>query len=440
MSWQQNAEAERQALTLILDHEPSQAMLLAVLEPDDFNLAIHRDVFTAARKLHQLGRTVDVVSVYGELKDSHAMSEITFIDDGRVPYPSLVNTLIEEIRSNRRLRRLVEIIDEAHDKIAGQGPADVVNADELLAELEEKLAAVRFIGSTECDDSMTMLAKHNEDLCRPVAEIEREYIRARQLGSFAHYFPFERRALSGIAARPGGGKSAFMVQLLAQLAADGYKGMFFSIEMDRRAVCNRIMACVTGIEKRKFRHGELDADDRGYAFENTAKHAPNYQIRFQTKIRVSQIASDLYRFKAKHGLDFFVVDYLQLVDDSEYEFKKRYEAIGAICRGLRDLARQLDVAGIVGIQVGRDAEKSAGARRIRLSDFRESGNIENDLDAAVALNLVECDDSIDNLEMEILKNREGVRGKTIRLVHKKDFNHFAELTGDFPELAETIMA
>lgn len=439
MSWQQNTEAERQALALILDHEPSRAMMLSILESDDFFTGIYRAVFEAARKIHHSGRAVDIVSVHGELQGAYGMGELCAIDDGVVPYPSKAQATVEELRSNRRLRRLVEIVDGAHQQITASGPADAIDADALLSDLEEQLASVRFIGATECDDSLTMLAKHNEDLCRSREDIEREYIRARQWGDFARYFPFERRALSGIAARPGGGKSAFMVNLLAQLATDGYKGMFFSIEMDRRAVCNRIMACVTGIEKRKFRFGELTSDDRGFAFEATARHAPNYQIRFQTKIRVSQIASDLYRFKAKNGLDFFVVDYLQIVDDSEYEYKKRYEAIGSICRGLRDLARQLDCAGIVGIQVGRDAEKSAGARHIRLSDFRESGNIENDLDAAVAMNLVECDDAIDNLEVEILKNREGVRGKTLRFTHRKDFNRLAE-TADFQELENRIMA
>lgn len=441
-----NGSAEREAIVLILNHEPAQAMLLSILEPEDFSLSLYRDVFIAARRLLRDGRQIDHVSVFGEIKGKCSIADLPYefravleIDDCQVKRVDHVPSVIEEIQSNRRARQLIEAIDRAHAEIVDTSPANVISPDEMLASLEEKLASIRYVGSSECADTDELMALHNVDICRDPETIEREYVRARQWSDFSRTFPFERKSLAGIAARPGGGKSSFMLHLLAQLAKSGYHGCFFSIEMDRAPVFNRLLACVSGIPKWKFRHGEADSEERGYAFGELAKITPHFQIRFQGKIRLAQIAADLYRWKARHPLDFFIVDYLQIIDDSEFTFKKRYEAIGQIARGLRELARQLDSAAIVGIQVGRDAEKSAGARHIRLSDFRESGNIENDLDAAVGLNLVDCTEAIDNVEAEILKNREGVKGRIIRMVHRKDFNQWGE-TIEFPMVDSRIQS
>jgi len=233
------------------------------------------------------------------------------------------------------------------------------------------------------------------------------------------------------AGRPGAGKTAMAQSLAANLVKKGVSTLIYSCEMTVDQLNLRMISA------------ESDINSRDLLTPNTLKHNdfkpiasaaarmvkwPIY-IKDDSDLTVAQIRADARRMKRIHNVKVIMVDYLQLISPDR-RGEKRYEDVGNISGGLKNMAKELNVPVIALAQLNRETEK-ANNRAPRASDLRESGKIEADADAVIALwepdpeNRPSIDRSI--VEAVICKNRHGSTG-TVKLLFKKDVTRFETLS------------
>lgn len=275
---------------------------------------------------------------------------------------------------------------------------------------------------------------------KPVRDVARDFVESlvnRQKNrllpvpypKLSQILSLERGCAYGVAARPGGGKSAFLVDLAAQW--HGLTGVVFSLEMGFDELAARFLARSRILQKWRIKHGDLSYTDVDLLRDYAGRLSDQVVVDVSESIDVNAIEARCHRRQAElqarySRLDYIVVDYLQILPTGKRtRDTARYEVIGEQVRRLRALAKKLDCVLLVGVQCGRGVDKADG--RIRMSDLRESGDIEAHSDGIIALNRDEAksDTWVDRLEISVLKHRGGRTGK-VNFLHHKDFNVFEE--------------
>ena len=190
-----------------------------------------------------------------------------------------------------------------------------------------------------------------------------------------------------ICARPGMGKTAFAMTMIRHMIIDmKLKVGVFSLEMSDTQLIDRLISGITQISSRKFRDPKKLTEAEADQYLNTANDLVNYNLFIDDTpgIRISECRGKARTLKEEEGIDIIVIDYLQLMRGQKGQ-KNREQAIGEISRGLKGLAKELNVPVIALAQLSRETEKRGGARRPQLSDLRESGSIEQDADVVAGL-------------------------------------------------------
>lgn len=239
------------------------------------------------------------------------------------------------------------------------------------------------------------------------------------------YLKFTKRDLHVIGARPGVGKSAFALYI-ALMMAQFSRGLFFSLEMPLKQIAQRIISNQTRIEldkltnKEKFK--ELTADEKelvNVLFKKLLRKSN--LILYDGNFKIDELEEYIKNEKEINGLDYIVVDYLQLVKSNK---SSRYEQITDVSIRLKQIAKDYDIAVIALSQLSREIEKRAD-KDIYLADFRESGQIEQD--ASTILGLTTEPTTIEYKELmkvQILKNRQGQLGVMKYEYYKKNQTFF----------------
>jgi replicative DNA helicase len=368
---------------------------------DDFYQPAHQTVFAAMTAMRVDGTAIDAITVSDELERRGELLRI-----GGGPY---LHTLLtscqtaanagyyaEIVAKKAVLRRLVQ----AGTRIVqfGYQGSDGADADEVVtrsrAELD-KLVSDR-TPDHDTSDLHDLMAASFEELDRP-----------KSMGVKTG-FPDLDDVLGGLrpgtltvmGARPGIGKSLLCLQIAQHAASNGIPAHVVSLEMSATDLMERFWASEATIELTTLRERRLSADD-WRRMQVAAERAAEWPLRVtdSTSIGLTGIQSRV----AGHGCGLLVVDYLQLVRPMDARLP-RQEQVAAISRGLKVLARQLQVAVLVASQVNRGSEGRTD-KRPTLADLRESGAIEADADAVVLLH----DDPEDPgcIELIVAKNRHG---------------------------------
>lgn len=211
-----------------------------------------------------------------------------------------------------------------------------------------------------------------------------------------------------LAARPSVGKTAFAINLAYNVAKQNKKVLFFSLEMGNEQLYTRILALSSGIEARKIKDFNLNKEET-LACVKTEEKIRNYPLYIagDATVTVLEIKNLARRFKLNTGLDFIIIDYLQLIN-SISQNKQREQQVSEISRSLKLLAKELDVPILALSQLSRSVE-SRSDKRPMLSDLRESGAIEQDADQVIFLHREEYygkDEKSDSAEekKEFVKN------------------------------------
>ncbi|MFZ0480331.1 MAG: replicative DNA helicase [Terriglobales bacterium] len=417
-----NIEAERSILGAILLDNHAYNDAAEHLRPDDFSLDSHRRIYARMMDLAESSRPIDIITLVEELdqnKDLQAIGDVGYVSsllDGVPDRPSIEH-YVHIVRDKAMLRGLIGVANNAIAKASEQADP----ADEILNDAE---AAVFALSEKRIGKGFQRIS----ETIRDSGGIDAFMQRGQRITGLATHFDdldemtsgFQKADLVILAARPSMGKTSFAMNIAENAAIDDKKvvGMF-SLEMSAEALLHRLLSSRAIIDAHKLRTGSLWKEDKEKLLRAAAElaEAPLF-IDDTPGISLSEMRAKARRLKqAQHGqLDLIVVDYLQLMSGGSKRFENRTQEVSAISRGLKAIAKELEVPVVALSQLSRAPESRGGDHRPQLSDLRESGSIEQDADVVMFIFREEIYKQDDpelkgRAEIIIAKQRNGPIGK-----------------------------
>lgn len=439
----QNIEAEQAVLGAMLIDKEAIAQATEVLSADDFYREAHRVIFSAMLELYNKNEAVDMVTVTEILKRDNKLEDI-----GGIAYiTSLANVVLtaanvkyhaEIVAEKSVLRQLVRVSTE----IAAMGYEANEDVGTLLDTAESRILE---ISNRKKKNDFTAI---NDILMDSVQSIESLLQNKGGLTGLPAGFADLDKLTSGLhpsdfiilAARPSMGKTALALNIVQNVALRAHKVIggeprsvaFFSLEMSKEQLVNRMLCAEAGIDSQRLRVGEMHDEDWTHLWDacDTMSRAKIY-IDDTAGITAMDMRSRARRLKAEHGLDLIVVDYLQLMQGSGKRNNSgdRQQEVSEISRSLKALARELDVPVLALSQLSRSVE-SRQVKRPMLSDLRESGSLEQDADIVAFLyreDYYNPETENKHTELIIAKHRNGPVD-TVNLFFQKQFTKFVGFT------------
>ena len=439
----QNIEAEQAVLGAMLIDKEAIAKATEVLSADDFYREAHRVIFSAMLELYNKNEAVDMVTVTEILKRDNKLEDI-----GGIAYiTSLANVVLtaanvkyhaEIVAEKSVLRQLVRVSTE----IAAMGYEANEDVGTLLDTAESRILE---ISNRKKKNDFTAI---NDILMDSVQSIESLLQNKGGLTGLPAGFADLDKLTSGLhpsdfiilATRPSMGKTALALNIVQNVALRAHKVIggeprsvaFFSLEMSKEQLVNRMLCAEAGIDSQRLRVGEMRDEDWTHLWDacDTMSRAKIY-IDDTAGITAMDMRSRARRLKAEHGLDLIVVDYLQLMQGSGKRNNSgdRQQEVSEISRSLKALARELDVPVLALSQLSRSVE-SRQIKRPMLSDLRESGSLEQDADIVAFLyreDYYNPETENKHTELIIAKHRNGPVD-TVNLFFQKQFTKFVGFT------------
>lgn len=439
----QNIEAEQAVLGAMLIDKEAIAKATEVLSADDFYREAHRVIFSAMLELYNKNEAVDMVTVTEILKRDNKLEDI-----GGIAYiTSLANVVLtaanvkyhaEIVAEKSVLRQLVRVSTE----IAAMGYEANEDVGTLLDTAESRILE---ISNRKKKNDFTAI---NDILMDSVQSIESLLQNKGGLTGLPAGFADLDKLTSGLhpsdfiilAARPSMGKTALALNIVQNVALRAHKVIggeprsvaFFSLEMSKEQLVNRMLCAEAGIDSQRLRVGEMRDEDWTHLWDacDTMSRSKIY-IDDTAGITAMDMRSRARRLKAEHGLDLIVVDYLQLMQGSGKRNNSgdRQQEVSEISRSLKALARELDVPVLALSQLSRSVE-SRQVKRPMLSDLRESGSLEQDADIVAFLyreDYYNPETENKHTELIIAKHRNGPVD-TVNLFFQKQFTKFVGFT------------
>ena len=352
------------------------------VKPDDFYSAANGDIYAAIVDLYNRREPTDIVTLSAELDRRNRLELI-----GGIGYLSSLLTVVPTsvhvefyskiVERTATLRRLIH----AGTEIVRIGYDDATEVDDAIDRAEQALFDVSQRRATKDFESVgDVLDSYFNEL---------EYIRNNRgdvVGVPTGYTELDR--LTGglqrsdliiIAARPAVGKTSFALGIAHSSALKHARKVgIFSLEMSSSQLVLRLLSSETGVSTHKLRLGDLsdeDWDRVNLAFGRLGD--AGIFIDDSAGLSIMDVRSKARRLQAEQGLDLIIIDYLQLMHGRRSE--NRVQEISEISRGLKGLARELNVPVVALSQLSRAVESRSDHRPV-LSDLRESGSIEQDAD------------------------------------------------------------
>lgn len=383
-----NSEAEQSVLAAALIDHTAVEKITTLLKNDDFYFEANKEIFDSIKQVHSQNTPVDVLTVTDELKKR---GKIEYI--GGFEY--LAN-LTENIISSKNTEAYCKIIKEkstlrklilASSEVVEKGYSESEDVQRIIEFAESKIFSI------SQNRGMKSFADIKEILIEVFNQLEE---RARTKGSITGlttgYDDLDRMTsgmqksdLVLLAARPSMGKTALALNIAMNAVKTGASVALFSLEMSKEQYVQRIISMESMVESTKLRTGNLDDDDWSRLI-SIMSNISDYKIYIDDtpSITLFEVMSKCRRLKLEKGLDFIVIDYLQLMSDTGKSDGNRQQEISNISRGLKAMARELDCPVMALSQLSRAPELRADHRPI-MSDLRESGAIEQDADVVMML-------------------------------------------------------
>jgi replicative DNA helicase len=385
-----NLDAERSILGAILLDNICYVQAAAMLKSDDFSLDSHRRIYAGMRVLGDTSRPIDFVTLTEELGRNRELEAIggvaylTSLTDG-LPRVQNIEHYIRIVRDKALLRGVIHAANQAIQSAAAQ----TESAEEVLATAE---SAFFHLSDQRLGNDFTGI----QDIYREeIGDLKKLYTLGKDVTGLRTYYDELDKLTSGlqpadlviIAARPSMGKTALALNIAENAAVKDNKVVgVFSLEMSKKALLMRLLCSQANVDAHKLRSGFIGRDDyqKLWAALGRLSSAPLF-IDDTPAISVSEIRAKAQRLKHQHGrLDLLVVDYLQLMSGTPVGGGRRQEnrtqEVSAISRGLKMVAKDLNIPLVALSQLSRAPETRTGDHRPQLSDLRESGSIEQDAD------------------------------------------------------------
>jgi replicative DNA helicase len=433
----QNLDAERSILGAILLDNHALNAAMESLKPEDFFLEQHRRVFNQMIALGESQQPIDLVTLTeclhrsGELEASGGAPYLAALADG-MPRVSNIEHYARIVREKALLRNLIHATHNIQQRaLEGEDGADTIldNAESSIFALAEDRVKAGLIPV--------------KDIVRDNFErLERIFREGKSITGVPTGYAELDKLLSGLqnsellilAARPSQGKTALALNLGENIAIrSGMPVAVFSLEMSKESLLQRLVASVAQIDAHKFRTGHLSREDWRRMTEalGTISSAPLW-IDDSGSTSVLEIGAKARRLKRDKGLSLLIVDYLQLIT-ARGRFNSRQEEVASISRGLKGLAKELQIPVLVLSQLTRAPEREE--RGPQLSDLRESGAIEQDADVVMFIyrphwsKMDASPEERDQAEIQVAKQRNGPTDK-VRFVFRSRLTRFEEAAPD----------
>jgi replicative DNA helicase len=444
-----NLDAERSVLGAILLDNAAYTYAAELLLAEDFSNDAHRRVFARMVALAETGRPIDPVTLTDELLrtgELEAVGGVAYLSALTEGLPRSVNVAhYARIVKDKAVRRRLIHTSNGILREALEG------SDETGAILDRAESAIMAVGEDRGREGLMPLGEVFRRTYRSMDDLLERGKRITGLQTGFTRFDeltcgLQPSDLIIVAGRPSMGKTAWALSVAANVSirsADGGQAVaIFSLEMSKEALLTRLLCAEARVDSHRFRSGFLNKEDNiklAQAMGRLAQ-APIY-IDDTPGLRLQEMHAKARRLKKDHGLALVLLDYLQLMTAPKAE--NRNQEISALSRGLKALAKELQVPVMALSQLSRAPEHRGGAEgghRPQLADLRDSGSIEQDADLVGFLYREEYymqmtgrevpDDVAGRAEMMVAKQRNGPTGK----VHMAFLDRFAR----FENLAESV--
>ncbi len=428
-------EAEQSVLGSMLIDRDAVFSVEELVEPSDFYMEEHRLIAKAIFNLSSDQKPVDIVSVADRLRAENKLESvggITYLARlaDSVPNSANADYYAKIVKEKSLLRQLIRIGGE----ISEMGFDQVTDIDTLIDRAEKKIFA---LSRKRMSSYFVALKDFIPDSFK---EIENRYKRKSGISGLPTGFTdldnitggFQNSDLIVIAARPSVGKTSLAINISEHIAIKEKKAVgIFSLEMSKEQLIERMLCSQARVNLQRLKTGYLSESDWP---KLTEAYGNLYEAKIfiddSTDATLTDIRAKARRLKIEQDIDLIIIDYLQLIR-SRGRVENRVIEISNITRGLKNLARELNIPVVVLSQLSRAVDRRDDKRPI-LSDLRESGSIEQDAD--VVMFLYRPDPDIpEEIELNVAKQRNGPT-RSVRLIFLRDYTRFEQKASENPSL------
>ena len=440
----QRLEMEAAVLGALMLEKDALTTVVDILKAHSFYKDGHQRIYKAISNLFDKSEPIDQLTVVQELREMgelEAAGGVGYVAGLTMHINSAANieaharVILEAAIKRELIRTATDILREAYE--------ETTDVFELLDATEKSIFQVS-------EDNMRKGVDTMQDLMvKAIKELEEKKHQKDGLTGVPTGFSALDRVTSGwqpsdlviIAARPGMGKTAFVVSAMRNAAVDFKKPVaIFSLEMSSLQLVNRLISAEAELDSEKIKKGNLA--DYEWAQLNhkisSLSSAPIF-IDDTPALSIRELRAKCRRLKSQHDIQLIIIDYLQLMSGGEAGRPggNREQEIASISRALKGIAKELNIPVIALSQLSRSVETRGGDKKPQLSDLRESGSIEQDADMVIFLYRPEyykiTEDEMGNPtqgmgEVIIAKHRNGSL-ETVQLKFIGRFTKFADLDG-----------
>jgi len=434
----QALDLEEAVLGALMLEKDAISVVVDILNSESFYSDINKEIYTAIINLFDNSQPIDILTVTNELRNQ---GKLDFIGGAYV-----VSELTNRVASSANIEYHARVVSEKHilrelirisSEVQNEAYDDTTDVFDLLDKTEKKLFDITQGNLQSSYASMSTL------ISQAIKNIEELTENTDGLSGVPSGFTELDRTTSGwqrsdliiLAARPGMGKTSFVLSLARNTAIDHSRGVaIFSLEMSALQLVHRLISAEAEIDAQKLKNGELAAHEwtQLNVKINNLSEASIF-IDDTPAINIFELRAKCRRLKKQHDIEVVIVDYLQLMN-AESENKgmtNREQEISSISRALKGIAKELDIPVIALSQLSRAVETRGGTKRPILSDLRESGSIEQDADQVMFIYRPEYYEITEDeegkptqgmAEIIVAKNRHG----SVTTIPVKFINQFAK--------------
>jgi len=379
-------EAEMSLLgSMLLDAQVIGDVIIILRGGDDFFKPANGEIYEAMIELYDKHGALDIVQLNQLLADRECLGTVGGLGylvelANAVPSASNAAHYARLVREKASIRRLIEasgdiLYDAYHSPEDAQAILEA--AEQRIFQIAQQSVQTHAESlQTLLDQTIKMIESNDGRLITGVPTGFAE------LDDMTH--GLQRGEMIIIAARPSMGKTAFALNVAEQSALLGHPVVVFSLEMGKLQLVQRLLSARSGVDSQRIRRSMLNTDDH-HRLHMACDEFLDAEIYIDDTPGLSllQLRAKARRLAAKHDIQLVVIDYLQLMSSGQ-RVESRQVEISEISRGVKAMARELNVPVICLSQLNRAAEQREG-HRPRMSDLRESGSIEQDADVVMML-------------------------------------------------------
>ena len=408
----QDLDAEKSVLGAILLDSDSLVKVVEFLKPEHFYKDSHRNIYTAILDLYEKREPADLITVpdqlrkIDELKSSGGVAYLTELVNS-VPTAANIDHYGHIIKDHYTRRCLLQTASRIA-RLVHEEPdvSDMLDkSEQLLYGVSQDRVHQEFVPVKK---TLEITFERLDELSKTRGALRGVPTGLKTLDRMLS--GLQKEDLVILAARPSMGKSSLATNI-AQYAAieHGKKIGFFSLEMGRESVVDRMISAQGDIDNWRISTGNLAAEDfEKYGIAAGELAEAQIFIDDTPGISVIEMRTKARRLQMEHGLDLIIVDYLQLIHGRNLE--SRVQEVTYISQALKNLSRELKVPVLALSQLSRAVEQRGGVKRPQLSDLRDSGSIEQDADVVMFLYRPDDEDR-ENMGLVVAKHRNGPTGE-----------------------------